>query len=254
MINATTASASQRELSHLIDSVDRWVIAERFGVHDRVHDKTRFELFQRIAEACTTPDATLCDRFQDIARNIDHMASGGSDTEQEDSPYLVNFPELMRYGAKPENAKGYGSLEPFAHTYRWLEQEVALKCPFVKPSLARETLWMTACPRDRSIGESLHQFMDQAQQLFLSLEPTEGRERIFKALAVLFPTAPSSQTSINRIGGALDDLGSDLASADLQLGFFCPSWERSSLPDPQKLTPPLFVLRHNTSILEETDV
>ncbi|HRH94272.1 MAG TPA: hypothetical protein PKV72_07120, partial [Candidatus Peribacteria bacterium] len=76
------APASQ-ETTLMFDALDRWRIAERFGI-DRVHDKTRMEIYEAVA------DGRRCDRFQDVVRDLASVAGAVA----KDELMVVNWDEF----------------------------------------------------------------------------------------------------------------------------------------------------------------
>lgn len=232
----------------MIDSIDRWSLASRFGIDD-VHSKTRLELLRRF-EQCGDARAGPGERFSVVAHEIDRM-SGTEDPPAHPPLYMVNFGDLMQYGEAPGSAEGYGVLAPFAHTHRWLRETVATHCPFLRPSLKKHLVLMTAGPRCSSCGEQLYQLVNRAREALLQLDPREGAERIFKAMVVLLPDLPSTRDTCERLTGFRNECGAECECNDLQLGSFVPSAPGNHLPDPERQTPPLLVLRHETRILQQ---
>jgi hypothetical protein len=60
-------------------------------------------------------------------------------------------------------------------------------CPFVRPSLDKDLLWLTSWPGRPAGAEEVAEVVIKYCDWFLQLEPREGEDSIDKAILVLFP-------------------------------------------------------------------
>ena len=223
-------SDRSNEATRMFDEVDRWRLAERFGI-DRIHDKTRLQIYEAVA------GGRGCAQFQRVMREI----TG----QRDDELVYVNWDEFTQ--DHPEGAP-LGSLKPLADTQRWLRDVIAKHCPFVQPSLNHGRIWLTAIPPEQTNGVELMNALRQGRDAFRKLSYPGDRNAMLNALVLAVPEIPKLPrwgSVRNYLGEYRQDFGEMEAGSDVTVGSFIPAEPVSAIADPRREAPPVFVFRHS---------
>lgn len=221
----------------LFDAVDRWKIAEKFGI-DNVHAKTRLDIYERVAAG------RPCSDFQQVLKDIAACEDG---LLQNDEFVYVDWSAFTEDLTDASGALA-SSLRPLAETQRWLREIIARHCPFVSPSLNHGRLWLSAIPAHRSRGELLQVALHEARQAFLSIDQASDSAKILNAMVLAVPVVPGlpsypgamSQHMKSTVQDFGDEYGTDVAT----IGSFVPAEPTSATADPRRTAPAVFVFRH----------
>lgn len=231
-ITETTPRYSQ-EITELLDSIDRWKIAERYGV-DNVHGKTRAQLFRAFEQSGHLKG------FQDVARLMTSMNGDGGNRF---TLPIINFAEFMSDDPEGKIERA-SALSQFEATTRWLKDAVTHLCPFVTPSLEENRIWMTSADRLQSTGDAAYHFLIDARNALVEMGlPDQGRQNVLNAITVLFPDYPNDRSATEDLGAVLRDIGLPNV-ANIQMVAFAPSDKNSRIVDKTRTTPPVVVFRH----------
>jgi hypothetical protein len=170
-------------------------------------------------------------------------------------PLYLLVPSDVRSGALPETAAGYqGALE---EVMRWADEYLCRRhpelgrggpvCPYTRPSLDRDLLWLTVYPGANPPLDELSAAVDGYGRWFTRLPPASGHDAQYKAILILLPdlAAERAPDVIDVVHAALKP---GFVAGGLMLGQFYPGCERPGLWNPEfrplSSTVPLLTIRH----------
>lgn len=172
-----------------------------------------------------------------------------------DSSLYLLVPSDVRSGSLPEPAEPYrGVLE---EVVRWSHEYLCRGhhelgrygpvCPYVRPSLERELLWLTVYPGADPPLDELSAAVGGYGRWFRRLPPTSGREAQYKAILIVLPDLPHERAPdvVDVVHAALKP---EFVVEGLMLGQFYPACEEPGLWNrrfrPLRSTVPLLTIRH----------
>ncbi len=222
------------ETTEVFDAVDRWRIAEKYGI-DRIHEKSRAEIFHTVAGERRTGD------FQNVVREIGALHPSG-DTDPHAFSY-INMDEFL--SDQDTEIPDQGILHTFAETHRWLRETISQHCPYVGPSLRNGRIWISAVSRENSSGGALFSALETSRDILKDLSPEDDRLRNLNAFLLLAPEMrpPRLLNMAAHMSNYVQEFGAECG--DFVLGSFCPSMMRSRVQDTKRAVPPMFVLRRH---------
>ncbi|HVG44431.1 MAG TPA: hypothetical protein VM890_06850 [Longimicrobium sp.] len=94
-------------------------------------------------------------------------------------------------------------------------------CPFVRPALARGTIFYTVCPGADLDVDQVESVARSYRDWFLELEPVGGRDAQYKSINIIFPDVPASAME-RVVEGAQERLKLLYARERIMLGEFHP--------------------------------
>ncbi|MFL5383908.1 MAG: DUF6875 domain-containing protein [Longimicrobiaceae bacterium] len=94
-------------------------------------------------------------------------------------------------------------------------------CPFVRPALARGTIFYTVCPGADLDVDQVESVARRYRDWFLELEPVSGRDAQYKSINMIFPDVPRSAMG-RVIEGAQERLKLLYAREGIMIGEFHP--------------------------------
>jgi hypothetical protein len=172
----------------------------------------------------------------------------------EPSLYLLAPSDLLT-GVLPESAERYrGVLE---EVMRWAREHLCVNhpelgragpvCPYVRPSLERELLWLTLHPGSEPPLDELSSAVGRFGEWFRQLPPRSGREAQFKSILIVLPDLPFERAPdvIDVVHAAMKP---QFVADGLMLGQFYPACAKPGLWNdrfrPLSSTVPLLTIRH----------
>jgi hypothetical protein len=164
-------------------------------------------------------------------------------------------PSDVRHGSLPQSAERHrGVLE---EVIRWADEYLCRGhpelgrggpvCPYVRPSLDRELLWLALHPGADPPLDELSAAVGRYGRWFKQLPPTSGRDAQFKAILIVLPDLPFELTAdiIDDVHAAMKP---QFVADGLMLGQFYPACEKPGLWNsrfrPLSSTVPLLTIRH----------
>lgn len=123
-------------------------------------------------------------------------------------------------------------------------------CPFVRPSLDRNSFWLTAVEGSAPSPAALERMVLGYRDWFLELDPREGEDAQYKAILILLPDlAPADYAAV--VDATQRKLKPDFIKQQLMIGQFHALSEepgvRNPLFRPLKCPVPLLAIRSITS-------
>jgi hypothetical protein len=171
--------------------------------------------------------------------------------------YLLTPDEIV----SPKDWTGISErlLPRFLLTLWWIENFLARPnpdlgragpvCPFIRPSLDKRSLWLTAVEGAEPELESFERTVLGYKDWFLELPPKTGDDEIFKSILILLPDV-EEQNYENLIDGMQKRLKPAFLKQELMIGQFHPLSEeagvRNVLFRPLKCPVPLLAIRRIT--------
>jgi hypothetical protein len=172
----------------------------------------------------------------------------------EPSLYLL-VPSDIRNGSLPEPAESHrGALE---EVVRWSHEYLCHGhselgrggpvCPYARPSLERELLWLTVHPGADPPLDELSAAVDGYGRWFQRLPPRSGRDAQYKAILILLPDLPPERAPdiVDTVHAARKP---GFVAEGLMLGQFYATCDRPGLWNrrfrPLRSTVPLLTIRH----------
>lgn len=169
-------------------------------------------------------------------------------------PYLVTASDV-RQGLVPEPARPYR--DALEEVVRWADEYLLEPhpdlgrsgpvCPYVRPSLDRDLLWLTVHPGVDPPLDGLMTAAEQYRRWFHRLPPRSGHLATYKALLILLPDLPPERgpDCIDVVQKALKPR---FVADGLMLGQFYPGCSAPGLWNhhfrPLSSTVPLLTIRH----------
>jgi hypothetical protein len=122
-------------------------------------------------------------------------------------------------------------------------------CPFIRPSLDKKSLWLTAIEGAEPESEAFEELLLGYKDWFLELPPETGEEEVFKAILILLPDVEEKNYQ-NIIDGMQKRLKPAFVKQQLMIGQFHARSEepgvRNSAFRPLKCPVPLLAIRRIT--------
>jgi hypothetical protein len=100
-------------------------------------------------------------------------------------------------------------------------------CPFVRPAMARGTLFLTVQPGAGLDADEVESVVRSYRDWFLELEPVQGREAQYKSINILFPDIPPSEVG-RLIDGTQERLKPVYVRDGIMIGEFHPGPPRKA--------------------------
>jgi hypothetical protein len=236
MKGAESATAC-REATQIFDAVDRWRVANRFGITDGVHQLTRVQIFQRLENEKPRTD------FRHVVAAMERIGKG--DTADTSSLPVINYANFINDGGDAHVAENWSVLGKFAGTTHWLKTVVGNFCPYVRPSLSKNRIWMTTGLPSEASGEALYQLLLRAREAFRKLGlPSEEKEAKFNALVVLLPIGGPEIEVYDTLHGIQEE--GNIRSFDGVTGapFIPRRFAKLAAGNGARNVPPVFAFRH----------
>ncbi len=237
-------STHNNEVTSLFDAVDRWTLAGRFNI-GRVHERTRVEIYNAVARGRS------CSHFQDVIGELTQTDPNreqlNAKSESPTGQLFVQWSDFTNDVSNPD-ATDYGSLQPLAHTHRWLRDVIAKHCPFVQPSLNHGRIWMSVARPEETNGDELMQLLGRTRDAFMALSDSDDRNKLLNAMVLLTPDIPKKPLRMSPreyLGQYRQDFGEEQSGTDITVGSFVPAEPVSAIADPLRVAPPVFVFRHS---------
>ena len=95
-------------------------------------------------------------------------------------------------------------------------------CPFVKPALKLDALWLAAIPNKALTEDSMCRLVLKYMKRYQKLEPTIGEPAVLKSLILIFPKI-ETRSAYLLIESVKDKMKLSFVEAGLMLGEFYPS-------------------------------
>ena len=175
--------------------------------------------------------------------------------EKDPRCWLAELSDLER---EPMPERVRENLEPLRTIVEWAKDYLAQPhpelgrsgpvCPFVRPAMARGTMFLTVWPGARLDTDEVESVVRSFRDWFLELEPAEGREAQYKSINILFPDIPPSEVG-RLIDGTQERLKPVYVRDGIMIGEFHPGppkkaglWNKDFRP--LKSPIPLLSIRH----------